>query len=156
MLALRPDIGDTPEGRDDWSELALAIDGAAREWDIDPMVAVAIAFRESAFASDVGHGRKRGDLGEVGWFQIYPHGAAQRECGGGCPQRESDCNTATAMCWLARRRDECGADPWRWVAAYGRRGRCPSARLSRTMPEVRAARDIYCRLVADCAAGWPI
>lgn len=135
-------------------QIAGMVRDAARRFGQDPYVALAIARRESSFDPRVGNGEIVGGLGERGFFQIYPDGAAEKLCGG-CDQAEPVCNAHTAMCWLSLRREECGESPWVYVGAYGRR-KCPKRWEARGWREVRRARMFFCLAMGQgCEDYWP-
>lgn len=141
------------------ARLAHAINDAAKRYRIDPLIAVAMARRESSLHPIVGYGKRDGALGERGYFQIFPNGYAERVCGldngARCNQYDEQCNARTAMCWLAKIREQCGDDPWIYVGGYGRT-RCPRDRdEAQRWAEVVTARDFYCE-IADCERGWPM
>jgi len=126
---------------------------------IDPLLAVAIAFRESSLLPQVGLGEKNGARGERGYFQVLPGGGAERFAPEGCvSQHDVRCNAATAMSYLAWLRDEnCPGAISQWVGAYGR-GRCVGPLESREWPEVQVARRHFCALMGSperCEAAWP-
>ena len=54
-------------------QMAIAIYYAAEDWDLNPYLLVVMAYHESSFKKHV-----RGDLGEVGIFQM--HGPPLRRC----------------------------------------------------------------------------
>jgi len=144
------------EGSPEARRLAALIRRQAEAHQVSPWLALAVARRESSLHPRVGRGHQVGTLGEVGYFQVIPGGAAERTCGRGCDQAEPECNARTAMCWLAHSRTECGTDPWVYVGAYGRR-RCPrNAAEARRWPEVRRARGFLCEAMgASCVTTWP-
>lgn len=143
-------VGD-PRAR----QIASLVRDAAVRFGQDPYVALAIARRESDFDPRVGSGEIVGGLGERGYFQIFPNGAAEKLCGG-CDQTEPICNAHTAMCWLSLRQEECGTDPWVYVGAYGRK-KCPRKWQARGWREVRRARIFYCLAKGSgCEDHWPL
>jgi len=135
-------------------QIARIIENEAIENNLDPLLLVAIGYRESSWSEDVISGKRRGALGEIGACQIMPRGAAWRR-GGRCDLTKVDCNIHTAAVWLDACRDWCGAgDHWRWVSAYGRRT-CPSRREARRGRATKRARQIYCKIQPDCNRLWP-
>lgn len=154
VIKLQPYIygGAEEEAR----SLASVIHDAAMDNGVDPWVALAVARRESSLHPRVGLGQVTGSLGELGYFQVFPGGAAERMCGQGCDQADPGCNARTATCWMAHVREQCGDDPWSYVGAYGRR-RCPrNTAEARRWPEVRRAREFLCEAMgASCDTTWP-
>jgi hypothetical protein len=135
--------------------LATCAETAAN--NVPPLLAVAIAFRESSIMPHVGLGKKNGERGEQGYYQVMPGGEAERYVSRDCPQSNPACNAKSAMAYLAHKRETCenGESPWVYVGAYGR-GRCPdSIEDAKTWPEVQRARRIFCQLDEGCAATWP-
>lgn len=149
---LRPDIDPLIKKR-----LIAAMLESGEVHEIHPFILLAIAYRESRLDPEVGNCDRRGNLGECGYMQIYPNGAAERECGpDNCEQSELECNISTAACWLDRCRGWCGnRSPWLWIGGYGRR-RCPmSVAEARTFRELRHARRILCNIAEECLEIWP-
>lgn len=136
------------------TDLTNAICDASRETNIDPILAVAIAFRESSLHPAVGGGAKNGLRGERGYFQVMPGGPAERFSPGGCSQHEPDCNAKTALRFMSFLEDQCGLDTWKWVGAYGRGVGCPTKEEAREWREVKIARNILCK-IGDCDSIWP-
>ncbi len=134
--------------------LAEVFHGAGETYRLDPLLLVAISFRESGLSREVELRRRRGELGELGLMQS--HGAALQVRPAGCNRHlvGARCQVHTGAAWLAEARDGCGGSRWRWVGAYGM-GHCPSERYARTMRSTRRARDFYCRIVDDCDRRWP-
>lgn len=125
--------------------------------NIPPRLAVSIAFRESSIMPHTGLGKKNGDDGERGYWQVMPNGKAESFVPSACSMHVASCNAKAAMSYLAWLRDEyCegGEDWWVAVGAYGR-GRCPGPREARNWEEVQVARRIYCQIEPDCATTWP-
>jgi hypothetical protein len=122
---------------------------------IDPLLAVALAFRESSLLPQVGLGQKNGARGERGYFQIMPDSFAERFAPEECSQHVPACNAKTAMSLLAWLRDErCQGAPQQWIGMYGR-GVCAGPRESADWLEVQVARRFFCSIADDCAAVWP-
>lgn len=134
-------------------ELIAAISRATRRYEIDHRIAVAMAMRETSLLPYYGYGGKSGSAGERGYFQVYPHGEAERTCSAGCNQFDPACNAITAMCYLASRRDRCGDDPWLYVSAYNQGG-CVSPSAARELAYTRGVRARLCAF-ADCQTIWP-
>jgi hypothetical protein len=116
-------------------------------------LATAIAMRESSLRPDVGAGA----LGELGMFQVMPHGAARRVCPRRCDLAQPRCNADVALCFLSHLRETCGSDDvWVWVAAYGT-GRCLDGTNARREPATRRARSLLVEAVgaAEAESIWP-
>ena len=130
-------------------EVAAAYAGlflrAADEHELDPLLLVAIAFRESSLISGV-----RGALGERGLLQV--HGAALLGRPSECSAEllTTSCELRTGAAWLAHSRDVCPGTMWRWVTAYGH-GRCLSEAASRQTRGTAVARRYY---VQVGGTGW--
>jgi hypothetical protein len=94
VIKLQPYIygGAEEEAR----SLASVIHGAATVNGVDPLVALAVARRESSLNLWVGLGRVTGITGALGYFQVIPRWAAERTCGCGCDQADPECNAAVA------------------------------------------------------------
>lgn len=128
---------------------------------IDPLLAVAIAFRESSLLPQVGLGQKNGARGERGYFQIMPGpdgriSFAERFAPEDCvSQHVPSCNAATAMAFLAWQRDtNCPGPTQTWIGAYGR-GRCAGPREAAEWLEVQVVRRFYCEIEPACDSTWP-
>jgi hypothetical protein len=132
---------------------------AASEHGINPWIALSMAYRESSLLPSVGSGRRRGALGEVGYFQIMPGGYAIHVCGSGRSMTSARANADTAMCYLAHIREVCESDdPSVYVAAYGMRN-CPTdATTAMRLPRARRARSILCQMAGEerCNVIWPM
>lgn len=133
--------------------LSRAICNASDETGIDPLLAVAIAFRESSLHPIVGSGARDGERGEQGYFQVMPGGPALRFSPLDCSQHEPGCNAKTALRFMSFLRERC-EDTWSWVAAYGRGSGCPSRSQAKEWTEVRVARGHLCK-IGDCDEIWP-
>lgn len=143
-------------------ELAEVFHGAGRDYRLDPLLLVALSFRESGLSREVELRHRRGALGELGLMQS--HGAALQvrpaDCSHHLVRRGAGreglayCQVRTGAAWLAEARTHCGGSWWRWVAAYGMR-HCPSERYARTMHSTQRARALYCRIADDCDRRWP-
>jgi hypothetical protein len=142
--------------------LAEVFNDAGRDYRLDPLLLVALSFRESGLSRDVELRRRRGDLGEYGLMQC--HGAALQVRPADCSHhlvRNGEgrsgfayCQVRTGAAWLAEAREGCGGSWWRWIGAYGM-GHCPTERYARTMTSTQRARELYCRIVDDCDQRWP-
>lgn len=135
------------------SQLTNAICNASRETKIDPILAVAIAFRESSLHPIVGCGERDGKRGERGYFQVMPGGSAEGFAPTDCSQHEPECNARTALRFMSFLRDKCD-NTWSWVASYGRGVKCPEIKIAREWTEVRVARSYLCK-IGDCDTIWP-
>jgi hypothetical protein len=141
--------------------IARAIARAAEEHDIDPLIATAIARRESSLIPALGRGRIKGRNPKMrGFFQIYPDGVAERMCGTHngirCNQYNVHCNAQTALCFLSKIKHWCGDDPWLYVGGYGR-SECPADRNeAMTWNEVVVARNFFCEVSDNCERVWPM
>ena len=133
---------------------ARAVFAASQETHIDPLLLVALGYRESGWRPDIERGRVRGRLGELGIMQVMPGGIALRWARG-CSQSQARCSVMTGARYLAWLRDDfCPGSTWRWLAGYSR-SRCLSEEESRRARDVLVARRIYCSVAADCDATWP-
>lgn len=133
--------------------LAHAIDVASRAYDIDPLIALAVARRESSLLPAVGSGHVRGGERDVGYFQVREGSAAERHCGR-CATGDIECNARIGLCWLSYVRSVCGSDPWFYIGGYGR-GRCPSNRREAvSWSETHIARNFFCEIVENCEEVW--
>jgi hypothetical protein len=137
-------------------ELVTAISRATRSNGIDHRIAVSMAMQETSLLPYYGYGGKNGSRGERGYFHVFPRGAAEKRCGQGCSQHDPACNAATAMCWLARCKTQCGADPWLYVAAYNVGACPPNAEAAQTIPYPKSVRSRLCTAYPDdCSSIWP-
>jgi len=135
------------------SRITEIISQAALENDIDPILAAAIAMRESSLMISVGEGA----LGEVGLFQVMPRGIARQVCPRRCDIRRPACNADTALCYLSFLRDYCGPqDTWIWMGAYGM-SRCPTSEEARRMVFTRRTRNFVTQVVGERYTNeiWP-
>jgi hypothetical protein len=135
------------------TQLTNAICNASRETKIDPILAVAIAFRESSLHPIVGRGERDGKRGERGYFQVMPGSSAERFAPFDCSQHEPECNAKTALRFMSFLRDKCD-NTWSWVGSYGRGVKCPDIEVAREWTEVRIARRYLCK-IGDCDSIWP-
>jgi hypothetical protein len=133
-------------------KLSRAVCAASAETGVSPLLAIAVARRESSLLPRVGLGKKVGSRGEQGYFQVLPGSPAARL--GACDQTEPACNALSALRYMRALQTRCGEDPWVWVGAYGA-GHCPTPLEARRWGVVRVARRFYCE-VADCDTGWPL
>lgn len=150
----RPTLGALPGSKRAKTRdmLAEAICTATEKHAIDPLLSVAIAFRESSLLPN-----QEGSKRERGYFQVMPTSAIEKRFAPGpCSQHEAMCNTQTALGFMAWLRDEyCQSDDaYVWLGAYGR-GRCPTSKEARSWPELKAARRILCEIDADCSKKLP-
>lgn len=122
---------------------------------VDPLLAVALAFRESSLLPQVGLGEKNGQRGERGYWQVMPGGKAESFVSDECSQHTPLCNAQSAFSYLAWLRERCQSDDlWVIVGAYGR-GECPNQEQAREWAEVRIARRYYCDIDSLCEQRWP-
>ena len=121
---------------------AATIREAGARTDLDPLLLLAVAYRESSLHPDVARCRRTGARGEQGVMQVMPGGYALRWAPDGCDQCEPVCSIHTGARFLAALREHCGGSTWRWVAAYGHR-RCPSEERARADRSTVRARAIY-------------
>ena len=128
------------------------IDDAGEETGLEPLLLVALGFRESSYLPEVVLGLRLGRLGETGILQT--HGAALSMAPPRCHQSNPRCGIRTGARWLAHVRERCPGSRWRWVAGYAWRT-CPSERSARRDKGARRARAIYCRIRRDCKQAWP-
>ena len=136
--------------------LVEAITVASKTNRIDPLLSVAVAFRESSLMPVVGLGSLRGRHGDLGYFQILPGGAAIRVCGTCQDLDEPMCNALVATCYMRRVQEHCkSTNPWIWLGGYGRSRCASSLHEARQWGEVRRARSLYCKVREDCATYWP-
>lgn len=146
-------IGLQPLTIDRRAELLGAIvDSVSAQLDFDPLLIVALAFRESRWHPSIERGEKVGRHGEHGLMQVNPrnHKAiAMRP--GGCSETlqpepgfgdsfgvsAAECQIVTGARWLAYVREVCPSDsPWPWVYAY-KHGQCPSESRALAEPSTR-------------------
>lgn len=142
-------------------DLSKAIRDSTKEFNIDPMIAVSIARRESSLLPSVGLGMKQtkfpergpvwvGPNDEKGYFQILPDSAVERVCNFNCNQFNPYCNSKTAMCWLNHSREICGSNPWQFVAGYGL-PKCVSTEHAKRLYHVRRARNYFVEILGNRA-----
>jgi len=114
--------------------------------DLDPLLLVAISFRESSFRSEVERlevlGTSRRERG-----LLQNHGVAIRFRPEGCPAtlEGAACQVGTGARFLAFCRDTCPGSTWRWVAYYGR-SKCPSEHEARADRNAAIAASHYARI----------
>jgi hypothetical protein len=143
------------------ARLARIIVDAAMDHEQHPLIALAIAYKESSLSPGVGRLRVTGELGEEGYFQIMPRGYARQLCGKGRSMGNARANADTAMCYLAHVRATCETDdPWVYVLAYSmnlHRHGCPSASLGHRLRPSRRARAALCNMFGEeeCREVWP-
>lgn len=121
---------------------ATTLRDAGEHTDIDPLLLLAVAYRESSLHPDVARCRRTGARGELGLMQVMPSGYALTFAPDGCDQCDPVCSIHTGARFLASLREHCGGSTWRWVAAYGHR-RCPSEERARGDRSTVRARAIY-------------
>lgn len=135
--------------------LTAAICKASNETGINPLIALAVARRESSLLPMVGLGEKNGARGERGYFQILPRGPAEQFAPDHCDQYDPLCNAMTAMRYMVHVQTVCNThDPWVWIGAYGT-SKCPSSRDAREWMGLKAARHFLCEVDDNCDETWP-
>lgn len=124
------------------ARLAGVFHAAGRRNKLDPLLLVAISFRESSLLESVESRRVKGSLGELGLMQC--HGKALGFRPADCSQHlvGARCQVETGAAYLAEARDHCRGSWWRWVAAYGM-GQCPTERYARTVRGAQRAHRYY-------------
>jgi len=131
------------------AELAEVFRAAGHRNGHDPLLLVAISFRESSLLERVEARRTLGSLGEFGLMQN--HGVSLTYRPADCdhhllptdPARtRAYCQVQTGAAFLSVAREQCGGSWWRWVAAYGMSA-CPSERYSRTVQGAQRANRFY-------------
>jgi hypothetical protein len=128
------------------AELAGVFVAAGRETNVEPLLLLAIAMRESSLHPAVEARTRRGSRGEVGLMQVHPSGPAIRLRPADCDEDldGARCQVRTGARFLAFVRDHCPGSTWRWVAAYGR-SRCPSETEARADRNAAIAAGYYSR-----------
>lgn len=146
IVVLQP-ATDSPRA----TKLARVFVEAGQTTEVDPLLLVAIAMRESSLREDVERLERFGSRGERGLMQA--HGAALRLRPERCTSdlEGAWCQVMTGARWLAYVRDRCPGSPWRWVAAYGM-SRCPTEQQAGMDASTRRARTLYARVGGD---RWP-
>lgn len=137
--------------------LARIFDVAGEESDLDPLLLVALAMRESSFLEAVERGEVVGALGEIGLMQSHGVAIGYRPTGcdrdlrwHGDDDRRAMCQILTGARFLAAVREHCGGSWWRWVASYGA-SRCLTEDEARAHRSATNARRYY---VEIGGAGW--
>jgi hypothetical protein len=125
--------------------LAVVFGNAGQRNKVDPLLLVAISFRESSLLESVESRRIRGNLGELGLMQC--HGKALQFRPADCSHHlvGARCQVETGAAYLAEARRQCGGSWWRWIAAYGM-GHCPSESYARTVRGAQRACRYYSRI----------
>lgn len=130
-------------------ELAGIFHAAGNANDHDPLLLVAISFRESSLSERVEARRQLGAMGEFGLMQN--HGVSLGFRPADCdhhllptrPERtRAYCQVQTGARFLSHAREQCGGSWWRWVAAYGMSA-CPSEGYARTVQGAQRAHRYY-------------
>lgn len=130
------------------NRLAELIVDAATESDLDPLLIVAVAMRESSFNPAVESLMVKGSRGELGLLQVHPKNRRALD------MRPDDCDRglSTARCqivtgarWLAYSRSTCPGSTWRWIVAYGS-GQCVSEKAARINRGAAVAASFYARV----------
>jgi len=140
VQTLQPGADDDRAAR-----LASVFSTAGQRHEIDPLLLVAIAFRESSLSPEVELHRRRGQLGEGGLMQVHGVALTRRPHYCPTPLPDAECQVETGAAWLAEVRETCGGSWWRWVAAYGM-ARCPSENDARSADSARTAHRYYRRI----------
>lgn len=135
------------------TELSEVFLNAGKRNKLDPLLLVAISFRESSLLPSVENRRKLGTLGEYGLMQT--HGAAINfrpvDCNHhllpvdgpmGKNASKAYCQVETGSAYLSHARKQCGGTWSRWIAAYGM-GQCPTDRYAKTTRGVQRAYKYY-------------
>jgi hypothetical protein len=118
---------------------------AGRNHDLDPLLLVAISFRESSLLESVEHRRRRGELGELGLMQCHGKALGFRPVGCDHHLVGARCQVETGAAYLAEARRQCSGSWWRWIAAYGM-GACPTERYAKTTRGTQRACRYYTRI----------
>lgn len=140
------------------TKLARAFFVSGREYDVDSLLGLSMAFCESSLAPQVIDGRIRGARGEMGLFQIMPNSYPSKRCGRGRDLLSLDGNVAAGFCYLSHLRELCDSDDvWVMALAYGS-PRCPSPRGARRSSFAQRRRETLCAIAGDnkCAVIWPL
>jgi hypothetical protein len=124
--------------------LAEVFVAAGAEANLDPLLLVAIAMRESSLHPAVEQLAKRGSVGELGLMQINPAGPALRMRPQDCPEtlEGAACQVRTGARFLAFTMAHCPGSWSRGVSAYGRSS-CPSDEEATADRNVVRARRYY-------------
>jgi len=134
--------------------VASVVFTAARTHGIDPLLALAMASRESSLNPNV----RLGSGGEMGLFQVMPRSHALQVCGRGRDMGQPRANADTALCYYAHLKTVCETDDnWVLVGAYGT-GKCYSPGDARGLTCSRRKRAELVRAVGVEKALdiWPI
>lgn len=103
------------------SKLSKIFKKVGKDTDIDPLLLVAISFRESSLSKRVEDHTIMGKRNEIGLMQIMPKSPAMQLRPNECTQKLNGpyCQIATGAKWLAKVRELCPGSWWRWVGSYG-------------------------------------
>jgi hypothetical protein len=145
VQTLQPGASEARAGR-----LAGVFHAAGHRNELDPLLLVALAFRESSLSKSVENLRRFGALNEIGLMQCHGKALHYRPRGCGWELVGARCQVETGAAYLAAARKQCGGSWYRWVGAYGL-GRCPSEGYARKMRGVKNARRYYVRIGGK---GW--
>lgn len=140
------------------TRLARVFFESGREYDVDSLLGLAMAFCESSLVPAVIDGRIRGARGEMGVFQIMPDSYPAKRCGRGRDLLSLDGNVAAGFCYLSHLRELCDSDDvWVMATAYGRAS-CPSPRGARRARFAKRRRETLCTIAGQqkCAVIWPL
>jgi len=124
----------------DAETMAQAFVDAGEANSVDPLLLVAIAFRESSLNPSA-----LGQLRERGLMQV--HGVALQHRPDNCHEdlETINCQIRTGARWLAIVREQCPGSPWRWVCSYGN-SRCCSEQEGGLSLGTRRARRFYVQI----------
>jgi len=140
------------------TKLAAIFLQAGEETQIDPLLLVAISFRESSLSEQVENREVLGKRGEIGLMQN--HGVSLRFRPAECtknlevietvenearPGKRAYCQIHTGARWLQYVYTRCSGSHWRWVAAYGM-SKCPSEQVGGMDLSTRRARKYYLKI----------
>jgi hypothetical protein len=131
------------------ARLAGVFVAAGEETDLDPLLLVAIARRESSFFLSVEELTKLGTARqERGLMQA--HGVALDFRPEGCARtlEGAECQVRTGARYLAHCRETCPGSTWRWVAYYGT-GVCRSEAESRRDRNANIAASFYSQISGE-------
>jgi len=120
ISALRPTLSDGRVG-----DLATVFVDAGQETEIDPLLLVALARRESGLRPSA-----RGNLGEIGLLQVHGVGLKHRPEVCARSLTTADCQVRTGAAFLQWVRASCPGSTWRWVCSYAR-SHCCSEEVAR-------------------------
>jgi len=130
------------DNADALTEIADALDDAAQEYQVPPLLLVSMAWFESSFRVDVLSLKKIGALGEKGLLQTGPHAV-----------RDGRCDTSTiagqALCgarWLAVARDGCDGSIERGLVLYASGRTCDKNKSKKLRYRINSRLRLWRRL----------